>query len=143
MRDRGFDATVSVLKAVVSQASAAIPVMSMYQSILFKIMKREGTHEGCIEQIYRLFTECLYTETPRRDEFGRNRVDEKEVNRAVQSEVENLWPQVTTENLNAISDFRGYRTEFIKLFGFGIPGVNYDADVNPDVKINHLVDMTA
>jgi enoyl-[acyl-carrier protein] reductase / trans-2-enoyl-CoA reductase (NAD+) len=143
MRERGVDATVSVLKGVVTQASAAIPVMPMYLSLLFKIMKREGTHEGCIEQIYRLFSECLYATNPRRDEEGRNRVDEKEVNRKVQSEVESLWPQVTTENLSAISDFRGFRAEFIKLFGFGVPGVNYDADVNPDLKIDKLIDMTA
>jgi enoyl-[acyl-carrier protein] reductase/trans-2-enoyl-CoA reductase (NAD+) len=105
-------------------------------------MKRDGTHEGCIEQLYRLFAECLYSNTPRRDEDGRNRVDEKEVNRKVQAEVETLWPQVTTENLNTISDFRGFRAEFIKLFGFGITGIDYDADVNAEVAVNNLVDMT-
>jgi enoyl-[acyl-carrier protein] reductase/trans-2-enoyl-CoA reductase (NAD+) len=142
MRDKGFDASVSVLKGVVSQASAAIPIMSMYLSLLFKIMKRDGTHEGCIEQIYRLYAECLYSKAPRRDEEGRNRVDEKEVNRKVQSEVETLWPQVTTENLNTISDFRGYRAEFVKMFGFEIAGIDYDADVNAEVAVNNLVDMT-
>ncbi len=142
LRERGFDATVSVLKGVVTQASAAIPVMPMYLSLLFKIMKRDGTHEGCIEQIYRLFAECLYAATPRRDDEGRNRVDEKEVARKVQAEIETLWPQVTTENLNTISDFRGFRAEFLKLFGFGIAGVDYGADVNAEVTVDNLVDMT-
>ena len=142
LRAKGFDATVSVLKAIVTQASAAIPVMPLYQALLFKIMKADGSHEGAIEQAYRLFTECLYTATPRRDDAHRNRVDEKEVNRKVQGEVETLWPQVTTENLNTLSDFRSYRAEFLKMFGFGVPGVDYDLDIDPNVAINNLVDLT-
>ena len=140
LRDTGFDARVSVLKAVVTQSSAAIPVMPLYLALLFRIMKEQGTHEGCIEQIYRLFAECLYHDAPRRDDTGRNRVDEKEITPEVQQQVEALWPQVTTENLNDISDFRGFRTGFMQLFGFNVEGVDYDADVEADVPMGHLVD---
>ncbi|HAG93814.1 MAG: enoyl-[acyl-carrier-protein] reductase FabV [Pseudomonadales bacterium] len=140
LRDKGFDARVSVLKAVVTQSSAAIPVMPLYLALLFRVMKEQGTHEGCIEQIYRLFDECLYNTQPRRDSDGRNRVDEKEVTPEVQQEVAALWPQVTTENLNDISDFRGFRTEFMQLFGFNVEGVDYDAEVDPNVALNNLLD---
>jgi enoyl-[acyl-carrier protein] reductase/trans-2-enoyl-CoA reductase (NAD+) len=142
LRAKGIDATVSSLKAVVTQSSAAIPVLPLYQALLFKVMKQDGSHEGSIEQTYRLFTECLYSANPRRDDAGRNRVDEKEMRREVQSAVEKLWPQVTTENLNTISDFRSYRAEFLKLFGFGVQGIDYDADVNAEVSMNNLVDLT-
>lgn len=141
LRDKGFDATVSVLKAVVTQSSSAIPVMPLYLALLFRVMKQDGSHEGCIEQTYRLFSECLYSDHPRKDDANRNRVDEKEMRSEVQAEVAALWPQVTTENLNEITDFRGFRAEFLKLFGFGIPGVDYDADVDADVKINHLIEL--
>lgn len=140
LQKQGFDATVSVLKAVVTQSSAAIPVMPLYLALLFRVMKAEGTHEGCIEQIYRLFSECLYSARPRRDESGRNRVDEKELDPRVQDEIATLWPQVTTENLNELSDFRGFRAEFLKLFGFGVTGVDYGADVDADVAIGNLVE---
>jgi enoyl-[acyl-carrier protein] reductase/trans-2-enoyl-CoA reductase (NAD+) len=142
LRKKGFDASVSVLKGVVTQSSAAIPIMPLYLSLLFRLMKQAGTHEGCIEQAYRLFSECLYSAHPRRDSEGRNRVDEKEIRSDIQSEVEKLWPQVTTENLNTLTDFRGFRAEFLKLFGFGVPGVNYDADVDAELTMNNLVDMT-
>ncbi|AUM12191.1 enoyl-ACP reductase FabV [Ketobacter alkanivorans] len=140
LRQDGFDARVSVLKAVVTQSSSAIPVMPLYLALLFRVMKEQGTHEGCIEQIYRLFSECLYNDSPRRDDAGRNRVDEKEVNSEVQQQVEALWPQVTTENLNEISDFRGFRTEFMQLFGFNVDGVDYEADVDAEVPVNNLVE---
>lgn len=140
LRQDGFDARVSVLKAVVTQSSSAIPVMPLYLALLFRVMKEQGTHEGCIEQIYRLFSECLYNDSPRRDDAGRNRVDEKEVNSEVQQKVEALWPQVTTENLNEISDFRGFRTEFMQLFGFNVEGVDYEADVDAEVPMNNLVE---
>jgi len=140
MRDQGFDARVSVLKAVVTQSSAAIPVMPLYLALLFRVMKEKGSHEGCIEQIYRLFAECLYNANPRLDDVGRNRVDEKEIDPAVQNEVDALWPQVTTENLNDISDFRGFRRGFMQLFGFEVDGVDYGADVESEVAINHLVE---
>lgn len=127
-------ARVAVLKAVVTQASSAIPVMPLYLSILFKVMKDQGTHEGCIEQIQRLFTECLYTDNPRLDADGRFRVDELELDRKVQDVVEDIWPKVTEENLFEITDHKGYRDEFLKLFGFGVASVDYDADVSPLVK---------
>ncbi|MGB3611967.1 MAG: enoyl-ACP reductase FabV [Cellvibrio sp.] len=129
-------ARVAVLKAVVTQASSAIPVMPLYLSILFKVMKEDGTHEGCIEQIQRLFTECLYSGSPRLDEAGRLRVDELELDPKVQSRVEEIWPQVTEENLFELTDFKGYNQEFLKLFGFGVDGVDYDAETSPLVNAN-------
>ena len=131
-------ANVSVLKAVVTQASSAIPVMPLYLSILFKEMKAEGTHEGCIEQLHRLFTECLYSDSPRLDDVNRFRVDELELTPEMQAKVEAIWPQVTTENLNELSDFAGYKAEFLRLFGFGVEGVDYDADISPLVDAEFL-----
>ena len=138
LRDKGIDATVSVLKAVVTQSSAAIPVMPLYLALLFRVMKNAGTQEGCIEQISRLFSECLYSDSPRKDDSNRNRVDEKEMEPRIQDEIRNLWPQVTTENLHEISDFEGFRTEFLQLFGFNIDGVDYAADIDADIAINQL-----
>ena len=129
------DARVSVLKAVVTQASSAIPVMPLYLALLFKVMKAEGTHEGCIEQVYGLLKESLYGAEPFADEEGRLRADRKELAPHVQEQVESLWAQVTSENLMSISDFEGYQTEFMNLFGFNLDGVNYDAEVDPNVKI--------
>ncbi|OAI29935.1 enoyl-ACP reductase FabV [Methylomonas koyamae] len=134
----GGDARVSVLKAVVTQASSAIPVMPLYLALLFKVMKEQGTHEGCIEQVDGLFRDSLYSATPILDSEGRLRADLKELDPKVQDEVSKLWPQVTSENLNQLSDFAGYKREFMKLFGFEVDGVDYEADVNPDVAINNL-----
>ena len=133
------DARVSVLKPVVTQASAAIPVMPLYLGLLFKVMKQEGTHEGCIEQIDLLFRESLYGTKPYQDEEGRLRADYKEIEPHVQAEVEKLWANINDENLFEISDMQGYKDEFLRLFGFGIDGVDYDADVNPVVKIPGLI----
>lgn len=124
-------AYVAVLKALVTQASSAIPIMPLYISLLYKVMKEEGTHEGCIEQLYRLFTEGLYTANPRLDDYSRLRMDNLELNPATQAKVENLWPQVTEENLFELTDYKGYNAEFLKLFGFGVQGVDYDADISP------------
>jgi len=132
------DARVSVLKAVVTQASSAIPVMPLYLSILFKEMKAAGTHEGCIEQLARLFTECIYANSPRLDDDNRYRVDELELRPEMQAKIESAWPQVTTENLNELSDFAAYKSEFLRLFGFGIDNVDYDADVSPVVETEFL-----
>ena len=123
-------AWVSVNKALVTQASSAIPVVPLYIALLYKVMKEKGTHEGCIEQIYRLFAERLGT--PRLDEEGRIRIDDWEMTSDVQAEVAKLWEIVNTDNLGFISDIVGYRAEFLKLFGFGLPGVNYEAEANPD-----------
>ncbi|MEM6773418.1 MAG: enoyl-ACP reductase FabV [Pseudomonadota bacterium] len=136
---RGGDARVSVLKAVVTQASAAIPAMPIYLAILFKVMKEQGSHEGCIEQIEGLFRESLYGTAPALDDEGRLRADRKELDPAVQAAVGELWTQVSTDNLSELSDFAGYRREFLQLFGFEVDGVDYDADVDPAVSITHLV----
>ena len=124
-------ANVAVLKALVTQASSAIPLMPLYLSILFKIMKAEGTDEHCIEQIERLFSECLYTDTPRIDAANRYRVDEKELEPHVQSQVEAIWAAVTEENIAELADYKAYSSDFLKLFAFGIEGIDYDADINP------------
>ncbi|VVE02936.1 trans-2-enoyl-CoA reductase [Pandoraea morbifera] len=135
----GGDARVAVLKALVTQASSAIPMMPLYLSLLFKVMKANGTHEGCIEQIYGLYKDSLYGATPHLDEEGRVRTDQKELSPQVQGEVSALWGKVTDENLYELTDFAGYKHEFLRLFGFEVDGVDYDADVNPDVPIPHLV----
>ncbi|MPQ86950.1 bifunctional NADH-specific enoyl-ACP reductase/trans-2-enoyl-CoA reductase, partial [Pseudomonas sp. MAFF 730085] len=133
------DARVSVLKAVVTQASSAIPIMPLYLSLLFKVMKEQGTHEGCIEQVYGLFKDSLYGSEPKLDGEGRLRADLAELEPKVQDAVAALWNQVTDDNVNEISDFAGYKAEFLRLFGFEIDGVDYEADVNPTVKINGLI----
>jgi enoyl-[acyl-carrier protein] reductase/trans-2-enoyl-CoA reductase (NAD+) len=133
------DARVSVLKAVVTQASAAIPVMPLYLGLLFKVMKEEGTHEGCIEQLDLLFRESLCGDKPYMDDEGRLRADYKEIEPQVQRKVEDLWAQINDENLDEISDMKGYREEFLRLFGFGIDGVDYDADVSPIANIDALI----
>jgi enoyl-[acyl-carrier protein] reductase/trans-2-enoyl-CoA reductase (NAD+) len=137
----GGDARVSVLKAIVTQASSAIPTMPLYLSLLFKVMKSTGTHEGCIEQVYRLYKDSLYGAAPQMDEQGRLRADDKELDDDVQRRVQELWPQVSTDKLYDLTDFSGYKSDFLRLFGFGMPNVNYDADVNPDVRIPHLVHL--
>jgi len=137
----GGDARVSVLKAVVTQASSAIPTMPLYLSLLFKVMKSKGTHEGCIEQVYRLFRDSLYGALPQLDEEGRLRADDKELADDVQGRVMELWPHVSTENLHEVTDFAGYKSEFLRLFGFGFEPVRYEEDVNPEVPIPHLVQV--
>ncbi len=100
--------------------------------MLYKVMKAHGLHEGCIEQIYRLFATRLYDRAaPPPDEAGRVRIDDWEMRPEIQAEVAAIWPQATTENLEALTDIAGYRTEFLKLFGFGLPGVDYEAETNP------------
>ncbi len=130
---------VSVLKAVVTQASSAIPIMPLYLSLLFKVMKEKGTHEGCIEQVDLLFRESLYGDSPRLDGDGRWRADYKELEPEVQQAVADLWGQVQTDTIPELTDFTGYKTEFLNLFGFEIPGVNYEAEVNTEVPIANMV----
>lgn len=129
-------AYVSVNKALVTQASSAIPVIPLYISLLFKVMKAKGTHEGCIEQIQRLYSERLFTgkEIPL-DDKGRIRVDDWEMAEDVQSKITELWEKASTENLSEIGDLEGYSNEFFNLFGFKVKGVDYTKDVNELVKI--------
>ncbi|WP_426992677.1 enoyl-ACP reductase FabV [Methylomonas sp. CM2] len=134
----GGDARVSVLKAVVTQASAAIPMMPLYLALLFKVMKEAGTHEGCIEQVNGLFRDSLYGAEPILDEVGRIRADLKELAPQVQDEVSELWSRIDNENINELTDFAGYKQDFLRLFGFEVDGVDYDADVNPEVPIVNL-----
>lgn len=125
-------AYVSVLKAIVTQSSSAIPVMPLYISLLYRVMKENGTHEGCIEQVSKLMFKELYSGSDLTlDETNRIRVDLKELTDEVQGKVEALWNQVTTENLDELSDFKGYQEDFFKLFGFGFDQVDYDADCDP------------
>tara|TARA_R110002050_G_scaffold25323_1_gene67509 strand:- start:71 stop:1258 length:1188 start_codon:yes stop_codon:yes gene_type:complete len=135
----GGDARVAVLKAVVTQASSAIPIMPLYLALLFKVMKDDGSHEGCIEQLYRLYTECLYSDSPRMDSEGRIRVDELELRPEIQQRVGDDWLKVTNENMAELTDIKGYKHEFLKLFGFDIDSVDYEVDVDPVVPISGLI----
>lgn len=139
LAEKGGDARVSVLKAVVTQASAAIPAMPIYLALLFKVMKEQGVHEGCIEQIDSLFRESLYNAAPQLDDEGRLRADRKELDPAIQDAVAKLWERINTDTLHQLSDFAGYKREFLQLFGFEVDSVDYDADVDPDVRIANLV----
>lgn len=132
-------AFVSVNKALVTQASSAIPVIPLYISLLYKIMKEEGIHEGCIEQIQRLYQERLYTgnEVPV-DDKGRIRIDDLEMRADVQEKVAKLWIEAVTENLSEIGDLGGYRKDFYNLFGFDVKGVDYKADANEVVNIESI-----
>ncbi|MDR2213742.1 MAG: trans-2-enoyl-CoA reductase family protein [Pseudomonadales bacterium] len=135
----GGQARVAVLKAVVTQASSAIPVMPLYLALLFRVMKEAGTHEDCIEQIDLLFRESLYGPHPRLDADGRWRVDYKELDPKVQNQVAKLWNEITTETIGSLSDFAGYKRNFLNLFGFEVPGVDYEAEVDPVAPIAQLV----
>ena len=140
LKSIGGTAFVSVNKALVTQASSAIPVIPLYISLLYKIMKEEGIHEGCIEQIQRLYQNKLYagTDIPI-DEKGRIRIDDWEMRADVQEKVAKLWEQATTENLLSIGDLEGYKKDFHNLFGFGFEGVNYEADTDEMVPVSSIV----
>lgn len=126
-------AFVSVNKAVVTQASSAIPVVPLYISILFKVMKEKGLHEGCIEQLYRLYASQMYNGNAIDfDEEGRARIDDWEMKPEIQEAVAELWDQATNENFQEISDYAGYKSEFLKLFGFGYDSVDYEAETEPE-----------
>jgi enoyl-[acyl-carrier protein] reductase/trans-2-enoyl-CoA reductase (NAD+) len=136
------EAYVSVQKSVVTQASAAIPVMPLYISMVFKIMKEKGLHEGCMAQIYRLFTTQLYKEdgsVATTDEARRLRLDDWELRDDVQQACKDLWPTITTENLFELTDYKEYKEEFLQLFGFAIEGIDYEADVDTLVEFDCLV----
>ena len=130
-------AYVSVNKALVTQASSAIPVVPLYISILYRVMKEKGNHEGTIEQIQRLFATHLYNNNkPQLDEKGLIRIDDWEMEPDIQARVKEIWPRVTTGNLREITDFNHYQEEFLKLFGFGLSGVDYDQEVDQMVALD-------
>ncbi len=126
--DKGVKAYISVNKALITQSSAAIPIVPLYVTILFKVMKEKGIHEGCIEQMYRLFAKLSENKLNLDDE-GRIRMDELEMRPDVQQEVEKLWNKVNQDNIKECADLDGYWHDFYELFGFGVDGVDYDADV--------------
>jgi enoyl-[acyl-carrier protein] reductase/trans-2-enoyl-CoA reductase (NAD+) len=132
-------AYVGVMKSVITQASSAIPVIPLYISMVFRIMKDKGIHEGIIEQANRLFHDVLYRPDgtpPPTDNEGRLRLDDWEMREDVQQACKALWPQVNTDNLWELTDYAGYKNEFLRLFGFGLKDVDYNADVNPDVSFD-------
>lgn len=131
-------ANVAVLKSVVTQASAAIPVMPLYISICFKVMKDQKLHEGTIEQIDRMFRTQIYSSNNTRDDSQRIRMDDWELRDEVQNAVQVIWPQVTTENLFELTDYKSYKAEFLKLFGFGLAGVDYAVEVDPVVPFEPI-----
>jgi len=128
----GGCAYVSVNKALVTQASSAIPVVPLYISILYKEMKAKGIHEGCIEQIQRLMADRLYSEDLQLDEDGRIRVDDWEMRDDVQASIADAWEKISNDNFNELADFQGYKDDFLKLFGFGLDGVDYEADTDTE-----------
>ncbi len=132
LSDLSGDARVATLKAIVSQASSAIPVVPLYASLLFRVMKEKGLHEDTIAHIYRLFaTQLCQGCEMRLDDAGRIRMDDLELADEVQQEVKRRWPLVTSENLHSLADLEGFREDFLKIFGFGIEGVDYEADQDP------------
>jgi len=131
-------AFVSVNKAVVTQASSAIPVVPLYISILFKVMKEKGLHEGCIEQLYRLYASQMYQGNfLDLDEAGRVRIDDWEMKPEIQVAVTELWKIASNDNFKDISDYEGYRSDFLKLFGFGLEGVDYEAETDPEIDFEN------
>jgi enoyl-[acyl-carrier protein] reductase/trans-2-enoyl-CoA reductase (NAD+) len=131
-------AFVSVNKAVVTQASSAIPVVPLYISILFKVMKEKGLHEGCIEQLYRLYASQMYQGNfLDLDEAGRVRIDDWEMKPEIQEAVTELWKIASNDNFKDISDYEGYRSDFLKLFGFGLEGVDYEAETDPEIDFEN------
>ncbi|RKP48007.1 trans-2-enoyl-CoA reductase family protein [Cohnella endophytica] len=137
----GGRAYVTVSKGLVTQSSSAIPIVPLYISALYKVMKEKGIHEGCIEQTYRLFSDRLYTEggVVPVDEEGRIRIDDWELREDVQEEVAKIWNALTTENIYELTDLEGYRREFFQLFGFETDGVDYEADVDPNVNVLNVI----
>jgi enoyl-[acyl-carrier protein] reductase/trans-2-enoyl-CoA reductase (NAD+) len=131
----GGKAWVSVNKALVTQASSAIPVVPLYISLLYKAMKAAGNHEDTIEQMDRLFRDRLYSGNPQPDEAGRIRVDDWEMQPDIQAIVDQRWKEVNTENLAELGDFEGYQSSFLRLFGFGLDGVDYGADTDTSVSV--------
>ena len=134
----GVTAVVSVNKALVTQASSAIPIVPLYLSILYKIMKEQGSHEDCIRQMDRLFRTKLLENPMPVDQEGRIRMDDWELDEKVQAEVMKVWAMMSTENLKEVSDIDGYWEDFYKMFGFRFEQVDYSQDVDVDVRIPSL-----
>lgn len=134
-QQRGIHAYISVNKALVTQASAAIPVVPLYISLLYKVQKELGTHEGCIEQINRMFTEKLLIEKPDVDKHGYLRLDDYELDSKVQEQINATWDKVTTDNLKDLADIDGYWDDFYTMFGFKLSGVNYTEEVDTAMSI--------
>lgn len=130
----GGKANVAVLKSVITQASSAIPVMPLYISMCFKIMKEQGVHEEVIDHIFRMFNTVLNQKDFPTDDCDRIRMDSWELDDKVQDACRKLWPQITTENLKQLTDYENYKKDFLKLFGFELSGVDYSQDVNPEVN---------
>lgn len=125
-------AVIGVQKALVTRASAVIPAVPLYISLLYKVMKAKGLHENCIQQIYRLYHDFLFAKNPvPPDELGRLRLDDWEMRPDVQREVAELWPRVNNENIRQLADLKGFREEFLRHHGFGIPEIDYSQDVTP------------
>ncbi|MBH0047668.1 enoyl-ACP reductase FabV [Pseudoalteromonas sp. NZS11_1] len=139
-KDLNGEAYVSSLNAVVTQASSAIPIMPLYISALFKVMKADGTYEGTIEQIHALFSENLYGESPRFDDGGHLFQNYKELEDDVQARVQAVWDSVDTSSIDELTDYVGYHNEFLRLFGFGIDGVDYDQDIDSVKPIANMID---
>lgn len=130
---------VVVAKALVTQASSAIPIVPLYIAALYKVMKEKGTHEGCIEQITRLFSDCLYANELKLDAKSRIRIDDFEMDPEVQEKALALFDRVTTENVYDIVDLKEYQSEFYKLFGFGFKDIDYSEDINVELQIPSLL----
>lgn len=138
MKEKGVHAYISVNKGLVTQASAAIPIVPLYMAILYKVMKEKKVHEGCIEQIDRLFLQKQLLDQPEVDEHGWIRLDDLELSEDVQIEVKRRWELVDTDNIKELGDIEGYWEDFYHMFGFGEEGVDYEADVDPVVSISSM-----
>ena len=137
----GVDGYISVNKALVTQASAAIPIVPLYISILYRLMKEKGLHEGCIEQMYRMYHDKLFVSPPVTDEAGRIRMDDWEMKEEIQKKAREIWENISTENVRQYTDLDGYWEDFYQMFGFRIPGVDYEADCDPAVPIPSIGTM--
>lgn len=136
LRQEGFNAIISVNKALVTQSSSAIPIVPLYVAVMYRVMKDKHVHEGTIEQMYRLWHEYLSQENPKVDDEHRIRIDNYEMSDDVQNTIFEYWDKVNNDNLKQYADVDGYWDDFYNLFGFGFDNVDYDADVNPEVKLD-------
>ncbi|HJG07438.1 MAG TPA: bifunctional NADH-specific enoyl-ACP reductase/trans-2-enoyl-CoA reductase, partial [Megamonas hypermegale] len=136
LRKEGFNAVISVNKALVTQSSSAIPIVPLYVAVMYRVMKDKNVHEGTIQQMSRLWHEYLSKDNPAKDDEGRIRIDDLEMRDDVQETIFKYWDIVNNDNLKQYADVEGYWNDFYNLFGFGFDNVDYDADVNPDIEID-------